>query len=101
MGFFGIGNDVQISIHSRFDNLDKQFFLHHMLQKICNVSPTVELIRVNKNSFYEFIVLLFPSFLKKAIDQGLFRTYINKEYNDSNIRVIIDFSKHFRLNISF
>ncbi len=101
MGFFGIGNNVQISIHSRFDTADKQFFLHHMLQKVCNVSPTVELTRANKNPLYEFIVYLFPSFLKKAINQGLFRTYINKEYNDSNIRGTIDFSKHFRLNIPF
>ncbi len=101
MGFFSIGNDVQISIHSRFDKAKKQFFLHHMLQKVCNVSPTVELTHANKNPFYEFMVYLFPAFLKKAVAQGIFRSYVNREYNDSSIRGVIDFSKHIRNNIPF
>lgn len=101
MGFFGIGNGVQLSIHSRFDKAKKQYFLHHMLQKVCNVSPTVELTHANKNPFYEFMVYLFPAFLKKAVAQGIFRSYVNREYNDSNIRGVIDFSRHIRYNIPF
>ncbi len=101
MGFFGIGNGVQISIHSRFDRENKQYFLHYMLQKVCNVSPTIELTQANKNPFYEFIVYLFPSFLRKAVAQGIYRTYITNEYNDSNVRGTIDFPRHFRYNIPF
>jgi len=99
MGFFCIGNGVQISIYSRFDKSKKQYFLHHMLQKVCNVSPTVELTHANKNPFYEFMVYLFPVFLKKAVAQGNFRSYVNREYNDSNICGVIDFSRHIRYNI--
>ena len=101
MGFFAIENCLNIEIHSRFDSDDRQFFLHYMLQKICNVSPTVELTHVNKNPFYEFIVYLFPSFLNRAISQGLFRSYITKNYNDSNIRGVIEFPRHFKNNIPF
>ena len=101
MGFFSIGNDVQIEIRSRFDNDDKQFFLHYMLSKVCNVAPTITLTDANNDPFYEFCVYLFPTFLKKAVTQGLFRTYVTREYNDSNIRGVIDFPRHFRNNIPF
>lgn len=101
MGFFSIRNDVQIQIHSRFDSDNKQFFLHYMLSKVCNVVPTITLTDANHDPFYEFCVYLFPTFLKKAVNQGLFRTYITREYNDSNIRGVIDFPRHFRNNIPF
>lgn len=101
MGFFSIGNDIQIQIRSRFDKDNKQFFLHYMLSKVCNVAPTIELTDANHDPFYEFCVYLFPTFLKKAVNQGLFRTYITREYNDSNIRGVIDFPRHFRNNIPF
>ena len=100
MGFFAICG-VHFEITSRFDNDVRHFFLHYMLQKVCDVSPTVELTRANKNPFYEFLVYLFPAFLKKAVAQGLFRSYISREYNDSNIRGVIDFPRHFRFNIPF
>lgn len=101
MGFFSIENDIQIQIHSRFDSDDKQFFLHYMLSKVCNVAPTITLTDANHDQFYEFCVYLFPTFLKKAVTQGLFRTYVTREYNDSNIRGVIDFPRHFRNNIPF
>lgn len=100
MGFFAICG-VHFEITSRFDNDERHFFLHYMLQKVCDVSPTVELTRANKNPFYEFLVYLFPAFLKKAVAQGLFRSYISREYNDSNIRGVIDFPRHFRFNVPF
>ena len=101
MGFFSIGNDIQIQIWSRFDKDDKQFFLHYMLSKVCNVAPTITQTDANHDPLYEFCVYLFPTFLKKAVTQGLFRTYITREYNDSNIRGVIDFPRHFRNNIPF
>lgn len=101
MGFFSYKNVVQFEITSRFDKDERQFFLHYMLQKVCGVAPTVELAQAGKNPFYEFFVYLFPTFLNRAIVQGLFRTYVKREYNDSNIRGVIDFPRHFRYNIPF
>ena len=101
MGFFSYKNVVQFEITSRFDKDERQFFLHYMLQKVCGVAPTVELAQAGKNPFYEFFVYLFPTFLNRAIVQGLFRTYVKREYNDSNISGVIDFPRHFRYNIPF
>ena len=102
MGFFTVNNTVQIEIHSRFDDSGKQYFLHHMLSKVCNVAPTKELIEAtSKNPLHNFAVYLFPAFLKRALEQGMFRTYVTREYNDSNIRGPIDFPRHLRNNIPF
>ena len=100
MGFFSV-NGVQFEISSRFDSGEKLFFLHYMLSKVCNVAPTIELTHANKDPLYDFAVYLFPVFLKKAVSQGLFRMYITREYNDSNLRGVIDFPRHFRNNIPF
>jgi McrBC 5-methylcytosine restriction system component len=100
MGFFSV-KGVQFEISSRFDSGEKQFFLHYMLSKVCNVAPTIELTHANKDPLYDFAVYLFPAFLKKAVSLGLFRMYITREYNDSNLRGVIDFPRHFRNNIPF
>ena len=101
MGYFSFDNFVQIEITSRFDNDERQFFLHYMLQKVCELSPTIELVHANENPFYEFLVYLFPYYLKRAIAKGPFRTYITREYNDSSVRGQIDFSRHIKNNIPF
>lgn len=101
MGYFSFDNFVQIEITSRFDNDERQFFLHYMLQKVCELSPTIELVHANKNPFYEFLVYLFPYYLKRALSKGAFRTYITREYNDSSVRGVIDFSSHIKNNIPF
>ena len=100
MGFFSV-KGVQFEISSRFDSGEKQFFLHYMLSKVCNVAPTFEQISASKDPLYDFAPYLFPVFLKKAVSQGLFRMYITREYNDSNLRGVIDFPRHFRNNIPF
>ena len=38
MGFISLKNDIRVNITSRFDLNDKNYFLHYMLQKICNVA---------------------------------------------------------------
>ena len=102
MGFFTVDNAIQVKIHSRFDKNNTQcFFLHYMLQKVCNIAPTVELIQTTKDPFYSFAVYLFPIFLKRALNQGIFRTYVNREHNDSHIRGPIDFVRHLKNNVPF
>lgn len=38
MGFIGLGDDLQMQITSRFDQSNQNYFLHYMLQKVCNVT---------------------------------------------------------------
>lgn len=100
MGFIGLGDDVRVNIVSRFDSGDKNFFLHYMLQKICNVAYTPR-IGAGEDSFFDFLYYLFPGYLNGALKQGVYRAYVNREYNDANVRGPIDVSRHIRYNIPF
>lgn len=48
-----------------------------------------------------YLVFLFPYYLKKAMRKGLFKTYVRNLYNDSNVKGLIDISRHIKLNTPF
>lgn len=110
MGFFslrgegkdGESSEVRMQITSRFDDEagKDNFFLHYMLQKVCNmaIAPNTS---SGAESFYDFLPYLFPSYLKEACKQGIFRAYVTREYNDANVRGPIDVARHIRYNIPF
>ncbi|SHL66079.1 McrC family protein [Fibrobacter sp. UWH6] len=100
MGFFAAGKDNHFQIQSRFDSGNKNYFLHYMLQKVCNVAFTPR-TSVGEDSFYDFIYFLFPAYLRKAINQGVYRAYVTREYNDANVRGPIDVARHIRKNVPF
>lgn len=100
MGFFSLNEDVRVKISSRFDNSGQDFFLHYMLQKVCNVAYTPR-TESGEDAFYDFLYQLFPYYLNEALAQGIFRAYVTREYNDANVRGPIDVARHIRYNIPF
>lgn len=100
MGFISLNDGTRIDIKSRFDSSDKNFFLHYMLQKVCNVTYTPR-TDAGKDSFFDFLYYLFPGYLNEALKQGIFRAYVTHEYNDANVRGPIDVARHIRYNIPF
>lgn len=100
MGFMSLKNDVRINITSRFDSGEKNYFLHYMLQKICNVAYTPR-THSGEESFFDFLYYLFPAYLNVAMKQGIYRAYVTREYNDANVRGPIDVARHIRCNIPF
>ena len=101
VGFVG-RNSTNLSIHSRFStDKDKDYFLHYMLQKVAKINLFSLQHSLDEDSVFDFLLYLFPTYLKKALNQGLYRKYITKEYNDANIRGVVDISRHMRHNIPF
>jgi len=100
MGFFSLGEDVRVKISSRFDNAGNDYFLHYMLQKVCNVAYTPR-TESGEDAFYDFLYQLFPYYLNEALAQGVFRAYVTREYNDANVRGPIDVARHIKFNIPF
>ena len=100
MGFFSLGEDVRVKISSRFDNAGNDYFLHYMLQKVCNVAYTPR-TESGEDAFYDFLYQLFPYYLNEALAQGIFRAYVTHEYNDANVRGPIDVARHIKFNIPF
>ncbi len=100
MGFIGC-NGSEITIQSRFDKCDKNYFLHYMLQKVFSINMFNLKHGINNEAIFDFLIYLFPYYLKKALRQGLYKEYHKQEYNDSNVKGSIDFNKHIRSNLPF
>lgn len=100
MGFIGVGN-LQIKIKSRFDEGRDDYFLHYMLQKVLSFN----VFNLNHNNeqedVFDFVMFMFPYFLKNAMQQGLYREYHNYEHNDSNLRGTINIGRHISRNVPF
>lgn len=101
MGFVGV-NDTQFDIKSRFaKDCSQDYFLHYMLQKVFSINLFDIKHTTNQKQIFDFLLYLFPHFLKKALAQGLFKKYKRYEYNDANVRGPIDVNRHIRQNIPF
>jgi len=101
MGFVG-RNSSQLTISSRFakdDNND--YFLHYMLQKVFSINLLKFDQTPNKENIWDFLLYLFPYYLKKAYSHGIYKAYKKEEYNDSNVKGTIDVKRHILRNIPF
>lgn len=101
MGFIGY-NDTQIKITSRFTpNSDKDYFLHYMLQKVFYSNIFNWEYTTERDYSFDFLIYMFTHFFQKAIRQGIFKSYQKREYNDANVRGVIDINRHIKNNIPF
>lgn len=101
MGFVGV-NNTQVNIRSRFSKEDpNDYFLHYMLQRVFSINLFDIKHDTADRRIFDFLLYLFPHYLKKALAQGLFKKYRKFEYNDANIRGPINISRHIRENIPF
>lgn len=100
MGFIGYGK-TKVRIHSRFAQGEDDYFLHYMLQKVFAINLFNLKYHADDESIFDFLIYLFPAFLKRAIRQGLYKEYQTRAYNDANIRGRIDISRHIRQNMPF
>ena len=100
MGFIGCGN-TKVSINSRFAQDKGDYFLYYMLRKVFAVNLFDLQFNSDEESIFDLLIYLFPAFLKQAMQQGMYREYKTREYNDANVKGRIDVSRHIRRNIPF
>lgn len=100
MGFVGCGS-IKVSISSRFAQDREDYFLHYMLRKVFAVNLFDLQFNSDEESIFDFLIYLFPAFLKRAMQQGMYREYQTREYNDANVKGRIDISRNIRQDIPF
>ena len=100
VGFFGVG-DVSVQIRSRFDEGAGQYFLHYMLKKVLGMNVVKMMATSDEESVWDWLVYLFPYVLKRAMAQGMYRTYRWRERNDARVRGAIDIGRFIREDIPF
>lgn len=100
MGFVG-RKSQQLKIYSRFDSNNNDYFLHYMLQKVLSFNVFNMEFTSSEENVFDFLLYLFPTLLKHALRQGLYKEYRRKHCNDSEVRGTIYISRHIKENIPF
>ena len=101
VGFIGFAH-TQLTIRSRFaEENEEDFFLHYMLQKVLSLNITELKHKTADEQVLDFLIYLFPSLLKRAIRQGIFREYQSRAYDNANIKGRIDVARFIRKDIPF
>ena len=102
MGFIGYG-DERLIISSRFSNNHEDYFFQYLLSRLLD-TPNVVNLETDlsyDNSIVNYLYFLFPYLLRVAIRKGLFKQYVYNEYNDRNIKGVIDIARHIKYNTPF
>ena len=102
MGFLGCGNE-RLIIESRFCGEEEDYFFQYLLDRILDFPNIVDLESdANQNNrLFNFLLFLFPYYLKTAMRKGLFKKYIRNNYNDGNVKGAIDIARHIEENTPF
>lgn len=102
MGFLGYENE-RLIIESRFGGVREDFFFRYLLDKVLDFPNIVDLESdANQdNRLFNFLLFLFPYYLKKAMRKGLYKQYIRREYNDKNVKGTINIARHIKQNTPF
>lgn len=102
MGFLGCG-DERLIIQSRFSSQDDDYFFQYLLDKVLDFPKIVDMESdANQdNRLFNFLLFLFPYYLKTAMRKGLFKKYIRNRYNDGNVKGTIDIARHIEKNTPF
>lgn len=102
MGFLGCG-DERLIIESRFSGEDEDFFFQYLLDKVMNFPNIMDLDSdANQDKrLFNFLLFLFPYYMKTAMRKGLFKKYIRHRYNDGNMKGAIDIERHIEKNTPF
>lgn len=101
MGFLGY-KDERLTITSRFSN-EEDYFVQYLMMRALELPNFLDLeIDVGQNnSMFDFLLFLFPYFLKRALRKGVFKKYVWRRYNDCKLKGNIDVKEHLKKNIPF
>ena len=102
MGFLGCG-DERLIIESRFCGEKEDYFFQYLLDRVLDFPNIVDLESDadQNNRLFNFLLFLFPYYLKTAMRKGLFKKYVLNRYNDGNIKGAIDIARHIEKNTPF
>lgn len=102
MGFLGCG-DERLIIESRFSSEEEDYFSEYLLNRVLDFPNIVDLKSDadQNNRLFNFLLFLFPYYLKTAMRKGLFKRYVRNRYNDGNVKGRIDIARHIKQNTPF
>ncbi len=101
VGFIGCG-DLKIIIQSRFATENGDFWLHYLMQQVLRLNVVdLPITPSPVERILNLLPLLFPSYLVRALNQGIFKQYQRFHYNDSKPRGTLEVARHLKANVPF
>ncbi len=100
IGFINV-DDVEINIHSRFDNFDDDYFFYYMLSRVLSMNVFDMQHNTAHEKILNLLFLLFRNLLNNAVSQGIFKEYVTRKYDDSRVRGVIDTSRYIKTDTPF
>lgn len=102
MGVIGDGNETVI-IKSRFGSEKNNYFEEYLITKALGW-PSLTNRKVDaesKSNMLDILSFMLPYYLKRALRKGMYKNYVWKKYNDSNVKGVVDIARHIRQNVPF
>ena len=102
MGYLGYGNERMI-IESRFCKQNEDYFFRYLLEKVLDFPNIIDLKSDTDqdNRLLNYLLFLFPYYLRTAMRKGLYKQYSCHRYNDGNVKGTVDIARHIRKNTPF
>lgn len=101
MGFVGRG-DTQLKIASRFDQQSSgDYFMLYLLEKVFSINLFDLRFGSDPEAVFDFLMYLFPHYLNRALQQGLYKEYQTHSFNNEHLRGTVDVARHLRENYPF
>jgi len=100
MGFVGRG-DTQLRISSRFGTETDDFFLFYMLCQVHSINVFDLPFSQSHDQVLDMLILLFPYYLANAIKQGIYKEYRTYQYNNADVKGVIEVNRHIQRNVPF
>lgn len=101
LGFVGRG-DTQLKIASRFDQSSSgDYFMLYMLEKVFSINLFDLRFGSDPEAVFDFLMYLFPHYLNRALQQGLYKEYQTHSFNNEHLKGTVDVARHLRENYPF
>lgn len=102
VGFVGI-NNTSLLIKSRFTDIESgdDNFLQYMLAKVLSINLFDFQHTAKKDHIFDFLIFLFPHYLRNALKSGVLQQYQTRYFNDCHMKGTVDIPRHIRYNIPF
>lgn len=95
-------DNYRIEIRSRFDKDDKQYFLLYLLSSVCGINVfDINVSSESESDYTAIMVLLFLMKLMEAYEDGIYKEYVRKRYNEYDFKGVMDINRHIKINNPF
>lgn len=95
----------EVTIHSRFydsKNDTEDFFLKYLLHQVLSMNVVRTKVNIDSDdSYYDLLAFLFPMYLNSAMEKGVYKEYVKRQYNDANVKGPISIARHIKTNTPF